>query len=173
MPLSSDNVPMPLFIGTKLIHAIPMTRGEYNEYRGWNQPSDEDPEEPGFLVEYVDGGDSNHPNHEGYISWSPEHVFKSAYSSNGNWDFGQALTLLKRGHKLQRKGWNGKGMWIILVPGSTGIRPVAGTPYSNAGLTENVDINEHIDMYTADGAMQPGWLASQADMLAEDWQLAD
>lgn len=172
MPLTKNHVPMPLFVGTKLVHATPMTRGEYNEYRGWNQPANENPEEPGFLVEYTDGGKPNHPTHEGYISWSPETVFTPAYKPSGQWDFGQALVMLKRGYKLQRKGWNGKGMWLILVPGSTGIRPVAGTPYSNAGLTENVDINPHIDMYTADGAMQPGWLASQTDMLAEDWQIA-
>lgn len=87
--------------------------------------------------------------------------------------FGQALEALKSGHKVARKGWNGRGMWLILVPGSNGIRPVAGTPYSNAGLTDKVNINPHIDMYTATGEMQPGWLASQTDMLADDWVVLD
>lgn len=83
--------------------------------------------------------------------------------------FGQALEWLKQGHKVARLGWNGRGMWLLLVPGSNGIRPVAGTPYSSAGLTEKVNINAHIDMFTASGEMQPGWLASQSDMLADDW----
>jgi hypothetical protein len=87
-------------------------------------------------------------------------------------NFGQAIEAMKEGKKVQRAGWNGKGMWLILVPGSPSIKPVAGTPYSNAGLTEPTNINAHIDMYTAQGDMQPGWLASQADMLADDWQEA-
>lgn len=88
-------------------------------------------------------------------------------------NFGQAIEALKDGYKVQRSGWNGKGMWLILVPGSLGIRPVAGTPYSNAGLTSEININPHIDMFTAQGDMQPGWLASQTDMLAEDWQVVE
>lgn len=83
--------------------------------------------------------------------------------------FGEAIEFLKQGCKVARLGWNGRGMWLILVPGSNGIRPVAGTPYSNAGITEKVNINPHIDMFTASGDMQPGWLASQTDMLADDW----
>lgn len=172
---------MHLYLGTKLVHATAMTRGEYNSYRGWAQPGDENPKEPGFLVEYVDGGQSNHPNHEGYISWSPEHVFKSAYASNGNWDFGQALTMLKRGHKLQRKGWNGKGMFIVYM------EPLYLPPYNTTDTHRKVndrtakwigedtplDCQPYIAMFTADKKWQPGWLASQTDMLAEDWQLAD
>ncbi len=83
--------------------------------------------------------------------------------------FGDAIEEIKAGHKCWRDGWNGKGMWIILVPGSPSFRPVAGTPYSKAGITEPTNINPHIDMLTASGEMQPGWLASQTDMLAEDW----
>jgi len=41
--------------------------------------------------------------------------------------------------------------------------------YLDVGVIGPVDINPHIDMFTADGSMQPGWLASQADMLATDW----
>ena len=84
-------------------------------------------------------------------------------------NFGQAIEELKAGRKVFRAGWNGKGMWLILVPASPDIKPVAGTPYSKAGLENEVTIDAHIDMYTAKGSMQPGWLASQADMLADDW----
>ena len=85
--------------------------------------------------------------------------------------FSHALKLLKEGYKVARSGWNGKGMWLILVPGSPSVKPVAGTPYSKAGIVEETNINPHIDMFTAQGDMQPGWLASQTDLLAEDWVL--
>ena len=67
------------YIGTKKILATPMNRKEYNDYRGWEVPEDENPDDEGYLVEYVDGGKSNHPDHAGYISWSPKDVFERAY----------------------------------------------------------------------------------------------
>jgi hypothetical protein len=70
---------MDLYIGTKQIRAKPMTRGEYNVYRGWKLPSDEDGDDEGCLVEYLDSPNSNHSDHENYISWSPKAVFESAY----------------------------------------------------------------------------------------------
>jgi hypothetical protein len=86
-------------------------------------------------------------------------------------DFGWALKQLRNGSKLRRAGWNGKGMFIFLVQGSTfsvnrppllGIYP-EGT---------RVDYHPHIDMKTAQGYVVP-WLASQPDMLAIDWEIAD
>ena len=85
-----------------------------------------------------------------------------------NMKFGEALDLLHLGNKVAREGWNGKGMWLIYVPSSE-VEIKEGTPYSKAGLSGTVKINGHIDMKTATGEMQPGWLASQTDMLAEDW----
>ena len=67
------------FIGTKSVLATTMTRGEYNEYRGWIIPENEDPTEQGYLVEYVDGGKPNDDRHKGYISWSPRDVFEQSY----------------------------------------------------------------------------------------------
>ncbi|EGR2972443.1 DUF2829 domain-containing protein [Vibrio parahaemolyticus] len=160
---------MKTYIGTKIILAVAMSRQQYNDYRGWTLPDNENGDDEGFLVEYLDGGQANHPDHKGYISWSPKEVFENAYKPSGNMNFGQALEMMKLGKKVARSGWNGKGMWLILVPGTASVRPVAGTPYSNAGITSETDINPHIDMYTADGKMQPGWLASQTDMLADDW----
>jgi len=164
---------MSQFIGTKLILSIPMSRLEYNNYRDWELPSDENGGDEGFLVEYIDGGKSNHPDHEGYISWSPKEVFQNAYQScSEGMSFGHAIEFLKRGFKVARKGWNGKGMWLIIVPSSPSVRPVAGTPYSKAGITEEVNIDSHIDMMTAKGSMRPGWLASQSDILSNDWVIA-
>lgn len=56
------------------------------------------------------------------------------------------------------------------MDGTNAVQPREGTPYAKAGI-EVVDINPHIDMFTAQGTMQPGWLASQADMLADDWRI--
>lgn len=72
------------YIGVKIIKASPLTLGAYNEYRGWKLPEDEAPDSPGYLVEYLDGGKPNHPNHAGYISWSPKDIFNKAYICFGN-----------------------------------------------------------------------------------------
>jgi hypothetical protein len=73
---------MHTYLGTKLVKAEPMTRLEYNEYRGWAPPHGEDDEE-GYLVEYLDGGKANHAAHKGYISWSPKDVFEFSYTPVG------------------------------------------------------------------------------------------
>lgn len=93
-------------------------------------------------------------------------------------NFGEAIAALKNGKKVSRAGWNGKGMWLILVSGTPVAALKKGSPYANA-LPEvlHCEILPHIDMWTvnSDGrrAMLPGWLASQSDMLAEDWNIVD
>jgi Phage protein (N4 Gp49/phage Sf6 gene 66) family len=67
------------YVGTKVIHATPMTRGFYNGLRGWTVPENEDPRDEGFMVEYTDGGAPNVSGYAGYISWSPKDVFEKAY----------------------------------------------------------------------------------------------
>lgn len=83
--------------------------------------------------------------------------------------FEQALTALKSGKRVARSGWNGKGMFLFLVPGSTFKvnRPPLMGIYPEG--TE-VQYHAHIDMKTAQGYVVP-WLASQADLLAEDWEI--
>ena len=87
-------------------------------------------------------------------------------------DFGQAIESLKKGKKVAREGWNGKGMWLVLVPGTPTAVMREGSPYKNAGV-DQCEILPHIDMWTINAsgrkAMLPGWLASQTDMLSEDW----
>jgi hypothetical protein len=74
-----------VYIGMKRVAANPMTRGEYNLYRGWQLPADECPDDKGYLVEYLDAGQPNHANHAGYISWAPAEPFEKAYqSAHGN-----------------------------------------------------------------------------------------
>lgn len=162
------------YIGTKIVSAILMHRACYNEYRGWELPADEDGADEGYLVEYLDGGRPNHKDHAGYISWSPKEQFDNAYQSSGNMSFGHAIEMSKRGRKVARKGWNGKGMWVIYNGGSNGnvVQMAEHSVYASHGL-DMVEILPHFDMYTvnAEGrrAMLPGWLASQSDMDAEDW----
>lgn len=81
--------------------------------------------------------------------------------------FGDALALLKSGKRVAREGWNGKGMFLFLVPGST--FTVNREPLlSIMGEGTQVQYHAHIDMKTAQGYVVP-WLASQSDLLSEDW----
>lgn len=85
-------------------------------------------------------------------------------------DFGAALFALKEGDRVTREGWNGKGMWLVLVPGST-ITVAAGRPLGVAApelVDQVVEYRAHIDMKTVDDEVVP-WVASQTDLLAEDW----
>ena len=77
-------------------------------------------------------------------------------------NFGEALEQLKAGDRVCRAGWDGKGMWLVLIhPGNAAHRSAGGV----------FDMMPCIGMKTAQDTMQPGWLASQADMLAEDWEV--
>jgi|Deesub1362A_J573_1020465.scaffolds.fasta_scaffold48497_1 hypothetical protein len=71
---------MKIFKCHKEVKANPMNRLDYNEYRGWELPEDENGDDEGYLVEYVDGGKPNDSRHEGYISWSPKEQFDNGYS---------------------------------------------------------------------------------------------
>lgn len=68
----------------KEVHVLPMTRGEYNNVRGWTIPEDENPDDAGYLVVY------NRGTYDEYVSWSPKHVFDDGYhpldgcNDNGN-----------------------------------------------------------------------------------------
>jgi len=87
-------------------------------------------------------------------------------------DFGKALKVLKNGGRVARKGWTGTGMWIALTKGTTIPKDLARSGAVLKLAEEGVDeitINDHIDMRTADGSICCGWVASQADMLSEDW----
>lgn len=91
-------------------------------------------------------------------------------------NFGRALELLKKGERVCRKGWNGKNMFIYLVKGTTldvreMLRNEADEHIPN--LEGEVSINGHIDMFSANEDIVVGWLASQTDMLAEDWEIAE
>lgn len=87
-----------------------------------------------------------------------------------DFDFGTALNRLRAGRRVARRGWNGEGMWLVLVPGSS-IRIEAGRPLGQAApelVGQHADYRPHIDIKAADDTLVP-WVASQTDLLAHDW----
>jgi hypothetical protein len=160
---------MKQFIGVKLIHAKPMTRLEYNVYRGWDLPTDENPDDPGFLVEYLDGGKANTPDHAGYVSWSPEDVFNRAYKPTDGMSFGLAVEAMKQGFKVARAGWNGKGMFLYYVTADyyPVKMPAAKSFFGESSL---VPYRDYIAMKTVNNDVVP-WVASQSDILCNDWSI--
>lgn len=83
-------------------------------------------------------------------------------------DFGEAIKLLKEGKKVQRQGWNGKNQYIELA---------ANISYINANQeiinAEHEAIGNKAIAFVGTSGVQIGWLASQADMLAEDWRVVE
>jgi len=141
------------YYGTKRVTAWPESRVVAN---GTGQT-----EKLGYAVRYGDG----------YVSWSPKDTFEKAYEPVDAMSFSAAIKALKDGHKIARAGWNGKDMFLYLVPGSTfqvNRAPLLGI------YPEGTEINyhAHIDMKTAQGYCVP-WLASQADMLSDDWFIVE
>lgn len=101
--------------------------------------------------------------------------------------FGQALESLRRGRLVARKGWNGKGMFIFMrpedsLPTDMIVNQVKSLPESfkkwvadNHGdsVTDKIKFTAYLCMKTADGTVVNGWLASQTDMLANDWVIVE
>ena len=135
-----------LFIGTKILRAVEMTLGDYNILQGWELPEGQDPETEGYLVEYLDGGQPNHPDFSGYISWSPEEVFEKAYRATTGMSFGLALEAAKMGMPVKRKAWANQTVVYFPRPERFG-KTSSGKP---SGI----------------------WIPTMADIFAEDWSLA-
>ena len=88
--------------------------------------------------------------------------------------FGQAIESLKFGKKVARKGWNGKGMFLWLKPGTMVKSEWCHDPELKAIADKNggeIEALGTICMKTADDKILTGWLASQSDILAHDWVL--
>lgn len=88
--------------------------------------------------------------------------------------FGAAIEALKQGKRVSREGWNGKKMFLFLLPGGTVPTKAIHDPALREVIEQEVggDTFEalgSIRMFTADKKILTGWLASQTDILAEDW----
>ena len=152
------------YIRMHQVDAEPMTRGGYNKFRGWEIPANENPADEGYKVTYPDG----------YVSWCPKAQFEAAGRPCDGMTFGMAVEAMKRGAKVARRGWNGNEMYIWVMPGSA----IKNCPNISDPHLAEIDKAEgeirflgSIRMRTATGDVLTGWLASQTDMLAEDWEI--
>jgi hypothetical protein len=159
---------MEKYIGTKVVKAEPMTMTEAQKVLG-RELKPATLEEDGYLVEYKDG----------YKSWSPKSMFEEAYREVGSVNFGGAIDLLKAGLAVRRKGWNGKGLFIVKqVPSHvTGeiIPNMQSLPQSAKDILMSRE-NPHIDytnqmlIINPDGRAD-SWVPSVSDVFAEDWEV--
>ena len=151
------------YLGVKLILATLMTHGEYSKEKYGESTNSEfsiqNKDTEGYKVVYEDG----------YISWSPKEAFEKAYRPITDMTFGLAIEAMKKGNRVARRGWNGKGMFLYLVPENS---YPAQTEAAKQEFGDMVPYGAYIAMKTAQGNVIP-WLASQADVLAEDWYIVD
>ena len=153
---------MQKYIGTKIVEAEPAYRYSGRGGYFWVPKSDADDinkwpaGEDGYEVRYQDG----------YTSWSPRDVFEEAYRPADALPFGLAIEAAKKGHKISRRGWNGKDQYVELA---------TAISYQSAGGTvvnaEHSTIGNQALAFVGTSGVQLGWLASQADMLADDWEI--
>ena len=152
------------YIGTKMIEAEEMNRGDYNKYRGWIIPEDENPTDEGYLVKYSDG----------YESWSPKKQFEEAYRDCMGMNFGIALELMKKGCKVAREDWNSKGMFAVYQKGYPDGIPCNRQTAEAWGMKEGelFKCNPYLQVRQADGSHSM-WVPSVDDVLAEDWVIVE
>ena len=149
---------MKRYIGVKMVEAEPINFDEFEE-KEYALVCEDKGNASGYKVVYEDG----------YVSWSPKDVFDKAYRRIDGMTFGLALEAMKKGLKVQRKGWNGKGMFIYYVPVGH-YAPCTKVAENIVGADGKVEYGAYVAIKTAQGNVVP-WLASQTDMLSEDWQV--
>lgn len=150
---------MKTYIGTKIIEAIPAIRTGGKVYDA-NEliPRSMELVEEGYKVRYPDG----------YESFSPKDVFEEAYRPIDGMNFGLAIEAMKKGKKCRRAGWNGKNQHIELASAISYTSP--------EGVIVNAEhdaIGNKAIAFCGTSGIQMGWLASQADMLADDWEIVE
>lgn len=138
---------MKKYIGTKVIKAEPMTMKEAQKVLGRKIATlkQVNVEENGYLVEYKDG----------YKSWSPKDVFEEAYREVGSVNFGGAIDLLNAGLAVRRRGWNGKGRFIV--------------KYVPTNITGDIIPK----MLIITDGIADFWDPSSSDVFAEDWEVVN
>lgn len=152
---------MKQYIGTKLIEAEPAYRCTDNRMR---VDIIVDPDEAATYYKFEEGYRVRYP--DGYESWSPKAVFEEAYRPTTGMSFGLAIEAAKKGHRISRAGWNGKGQYVEIAAGISYVGPDG--EIVNA---EHDAIGNRALSFVGTSGVQMGWLASQADMLADDWTI--
>ena len=167
-----DESTLSRYISNKIYYAKPMKRGVYCENRGWDVPENENPDDDGYLILYPDG----------YVSWNLKFNFEDTSRRTDDMSFGMAIAAMRNdGQKVARRGWNGKDMFLFLTDGTevheTEVRTDIVKELAIAQPNGHVEILPHIDMWTTNRegrrALLCGWLASQTDMLSDDWFIVD
>lgn len=143
---------MEQYIGTKMVQAEPCIGVKKDPVTGDVIMQD------GYRVVYQDG----------YESWSPKEVFEEAYRPTDGMSFGLAIEAAKKGKKIARRGWNGKGQYVELASNISYIAPDSSIMNPNHEAIGNKAL-----AFCGTSGVQLGWLASQADMLADDWEIVE
>lgn len=144
------------YIGTKIIEAEPCA--------AWKNFGNHKIGDPGYKVRYEDG----------YESWSPKDVFEKAYRPMDGLPFGLALEAMKKGHKVTRRGWNGKGQWVVYRTGYPDGIPCNKNTADAVGIPEGslFKVRPYFQLKCVDDTFQM-WFASVSDMLEEDWVILE
>jgi len=156
---------MTKYIRSHIVEAEPMTRGEYDNAHGRPTPQSEDPAEAGYRVVY----------HYGYEVWIQKTQFEVSSRPIDGMTFGMAIEAMKQGMKVARRGWNGKGMYLWLLPATDVKKEWCHDPrlVEAMGDRDTLPCLGSIRMFTATKEVLTGWLASQTDMLSEDWCIVE
>lgn len=156
------------YIRTQIIKAEPMTYGE--AYKNGLIP------ENSYISEYDDALGYHLIHMDGFRNWKPKEVFEEEYEAVKGMTFGLAIKALKAGHKVARKGWNDQKMFLWLKPAATVKAEWCKDPMLKSLAEANggeIEALGTICMFTAQKQILSGWLASQTDMLSEDWMIVD
>lgn len=116
-----------------------------------------------------------------YAEWMPYQLGQAkkhaAPQERDTADFAVALRMLKQGKRVARQGWNGKDTWLALSPGTPSLPAEKFWAGPNRAFAEQnggaAEVLPSITMKTADDKIVMGWLASQTDLLADDWFILD
>ena len=149
---------MNTYIGTKIIQAEPAFRIDGKIYPESGPVPRSMNREEGYRVQCPDG----------YESWSPLEAFQEAYRPTEHMNFGLAIEAARKGKRIARKGWNGKGQYVELASAISYTSPGGETVNAN-----HEAIGNHAFAFVGTSGVQMGWLASQADMLADDWTIVE
>ena len=158
---------MKQYIGTKVIQAEPAFRVSAGDFKNVIHPKTYAVPEDRTGQTWEDGYKVLYP--DGYVSWSPKEVFEEAYRETNAMTFGLAIEAMKKGERVARKGWNGKDMYVFLAYEADFVTDADISAFDQL----EVEVADMLVMKTAQDTFQPGWLASQADMLADDWYIVE
>ena len=158
------------YIRLNEVDAEPMTFGEFKEKhpKSGGANVERDPADEGYVITYRKG----EPNE--YVSWCPKAEFDAVSRLVDGMTFGMAIEMMKRGKKVARKGWNGEGQFVRfeeVCVSHTGEMP---TNFNELiGEVNTCFVFHYKNRHTGETGIQVGWLASQGDMKAEDWEVVE